>query len=150
MPRFVSDRDVNFFRCISKELVETAVETLVVIYTVSPDYSKTNVYGESLSKVYKPGVQIGALVEHENQSVQYEGAGADTKQSVQFRFQRDRMEEIGLYVQTGDIIDWNDAYFEVTNAIENQLPGGRIYKNFSFVCETTMIKRSELHIEERL
>lgn len=150
MPRFVSDRDVELFRQISKELVETAVETLVVIYTLSPDYSKTNIYGESLAKVYYPGVQMAALIEHDDQQTEYQGAGPDVKQAVRFRFQRDRLQEKNLYPQSGDIVDWNDAYYEITESpVENQLPGGRIYKNFSFVCEAVMIKRSDLHIEER-
>lgn len=149
MPRFVSDRDVEFFRHISKELVETAVETPVIIYTINPDYTRDNIYGESLSKVYNPGLQIGALVEHEDQQTNYNGAGPDIGQSIQFRFQRNRLEELGLYPQTGDIIAWNDTYFEITSMVENQLPGGRIYKNFSFVCNAVMVRKSELHIEER-
>jgi len=150
MPRYVLTRDLSFFKQISKELVEDVVDTSVVIYKISVYDTKTDIYGESPGgKVYKPGVQIDCMIERSDQTSTYEGFGPDTQYSVIFKFQRDRLQTANIYPEKGDIINWHDAYFEIGNVIENQMPGG-VYSNvYSIICETYMVRRSKLNIEER-
>jgi len=52
MPRFALDRDINFFKSISRELVDAVIETTVVLYKLVIEDVKTNLYGESLNKSY--------------------------------------------------------------------------------------------------
>lgn len=149
MPRFINTKDLAFFNQVSKELVEDVIETPVVLYKISVADSKTNLYGESLTKTYYPGIKLYALIDRENEVANYDGAGPDTSQTATFRFQRTRLETLGEYPEEGEILDWNNAYWEISNVIENQLPGGRVNQNFSFVAEAFMIRRSQLNIEER-
>ncbi len=150
MPRFVLDRDLTLFRQISKELVEDVIETPVVIYQVSPYDTSSNLYGESLNKTYQPGVLVYALIPHEPQASSYEGFGADINQSVEFRFQRNRLEDAEIYPQQGDIVEWNNAYFEIGHVVENQMPGGLYQNIFSIVCQAHMVRRSKLNLEPRI
>ena len=150
MARFNLDRDVRFFRDISRELVDSVIRTTVVLYKLIIDESGTNLYGESLRKSYYQGVETTALIEREDTSVNYEGFGSDQGQNVEFRFNRFTLEENGFYPEIGDIIYHNDAYFEIDNVREDQLIGGQVDDKFSIICSTFMTRRSSINTEERI
>lgn len=149
MPRFINTNDIDFFKSINNELVETVVETPIVLFKLNIADTKINLYGESLAKSWDAGVQIFSLITHERQTTNYEGFGADANQNTIFKFSRDRLEEKSIYPEVGDIIEWNTAYWEISNVVENQLLGNQIFNNFSIVVETFMSRKSSLNIEER-
>jgi len=150
MPRFALDRDIKFFQSISRELVEAVIETHVVLYKLIIGDSKTNLYGESLSKTYYQGVQCTAVIERSDTGVSYEGFGPDSGQNVEFRFNRFKLEETGFYPEIGDIVYHNDAYFEIDNVREDQLIGGQSGEKFSIIVSTYMTRRSTIQTEERV
>lgn len=149
MPRFVNTNDIDFFKSINNELVETVVETPIVLFKLNITDTKVNLYGESLAKSWDVGVQIFSLITHERQTTKYEGFGADANQNTIFKFSRDRLEQKSIYPEVGDIIEWNTAYWEISNVVENQLLGNQIFNNFSIVVETFMSRKSSLNIEEK-
>lgn len=150
MPRFALDRDINFFKSISKELVDAVIETTVVLYKLVIEDVKTNLYGESLNKTYYQGLETTAVIDRQDTSVTYEGFGSDQSQNVEFRFNRFTLEDKGFYPEIGDIIYHNDAYFEIDNVREDQLIGGQGSEKFSIVCSTFMTRRSTIQAEERV
>jgi hypothetical protein len=152
MARFALARDIKFFEGISRELVDTVVTTAVVLYKLIIEDSKTNLYGESLSKTYYQGVDCNAIIERGDTQVAYEGFGADTNQTTQFRFNRFTLADKEFYPEIGDIIFHNDAYFEIDNVIEDQLIGGRTgdEEHFSIVCSTFMTRKSTIQTEMRI
>jgi hypothetical protein len=152
MARFTLDRDIRFFEGISRELVDAVVTTAVVLYKLVIENSKTNLYGESLSKTYYQGVECNAMIERGETLATYEGFGADTNQSVQFRFNRFTLKDKEFYPEVGDIIFHNDGYFEIDNVSEDQLIGGRTgeQEHFSLICDTFMTRRSTIQTEMRI
>ena len=150
MPRFALDRDINFFKSISRELVDAVIETTVVLYKLVIEDVKTNLYGESLNKSYYQGLETSAVIEREDTGVSYEGFGPDSGQNVEFRFNRFTLEDKGFYPEIGDIIYHNDAYFEIDNVREDQLIGGQSGEKFSIICSTFMTRRSSIQTEERV
>jgi hypothetical protein len=149
MTRFALDRDIRFFRDISRELVDDVITTSVILYKLIIGESKTNLYGESLNKTYYTPVTLNCIIERDDTSVQYEGFGSDINQSVQYRFNRFTLEGAGFYPEIGDIIFHNDAYFEIDNVREDQLIGGRPDEKFSIICSTFMSRKTTLQTEER-
>lgn len=150
MARFALGRDIRFFEGISRELVDAVVTTAVVLYKLIIEDSKTNLYGESLSKTYYQGVETNAMIQRDDAQANYEGFGSDTAQTVQFRFNRFTLEDKNIYPEIGDIIFHNDAYFEVDNVTEEQLIGGRVDEKFSIICSTFMTRRSSIQTEMRI
>lgn len=150
MARFALDRDINFFKSISRELVDSVIETAVVLYKLVISEAKTNLYGESLNKTYYQGLECTAVIERQDTSVNYEGFGSDQGQTVEFRFNRFTLEDKNFYPEIGDIIYHNDAYFEIDNVREDQLVGGRPDEKFSIICSTFMTRRSSIQTEERV
>ena len=150
MARFALGRDIRFFEGISRELVDAVVTTAVVLYKLIIEDSKTNLYGESLSKTYYQGVNCNAMIQREDSQSNYEGFGPDTSQNVEFRFNRFTLEDAGFYPEVGDIIFHNNGYFEVDNVTEEQLIGGRVDEKFSIICSTFMTRRSSIQTEMRV
>jgi hypothetical protein len=150
MARFALGRDIRFFEGISRELVDAVVTTAVVLYKLIIEDSKTNLYGESLSKTYYQGVETNAMIQRDDTQANYEGFGSDTSQTVQFRFNRFTLEENGFYPEVGDIIFHNNGYFEIDNVSEDQLIGGRTDEKFSIICSTFMTRRSSIQTEMRI
>jgi hypothetical protein len=150
MARFALGRDIRFFEGISRELVDAVVTTAVVLYKLIVEDSKTNLYGESLSKTYYQGVECNAMIQREDTQANYEGFGVDSSQLVEFRFNRFTLEDKGFYPEVGDIIFHNNGYFEIDNVREEQLIGGRVDEKFSIVCSTFMSRRSSIQTEMRV
>ena len=150
MARFALGRDIRFFEGISRELVDAVITTAVVLYKLIIEDSKTNLYGESLSKTYYQGVETTAIIERETSTSEYEGFGSDKNQLVEFRFNRFTLEDTGFYPEVGDIIYHNDAYFEIDNVREDQLIGGQTGNKFSIICSTFITRRSTIQTEMRI
>ena len=152
MARFALGRDIRFFEGISRELVDAVVTTAVILYKLIIEDSKTNLYGESLSKTYYQGVECNAMIQREDTQSNYEGFGSDQGQTVEFRFNRFTLEDKNMYPEIGDIIFHNNGYFEVDNVREDQLIGGRTgdIEHFSIICSTFMTRRSNIQTEMRI
>jgi hypothetical protein len=154
MPKFMLDRDLQLFRSFARELVDTVIENTCVLFKVNLNETKINLYGEAMNKTWHPGVELFVLANKEGQTAAYEGFGAETNQNIEFRFDRLLCEERNAYPEVGDIIYFDDAYFEIDNTTEIQfvggLPGTNSDRNWSIVCSTFMVSKSNLNIEERI
>ena len=45
MPKFLVGRDIDFFKSIARELVDTVIENTVVLYKINLNETKINIYG---------------------------------------------------------------------------------------------------------
>ena len=150
MPKFALGRDIEFFKSIARELVDDVIQNTIVLFKINLNETKINIYGESTNKTWHPGVEVFALVDKEPETARYEGFGLDTDQNVTFKLDRWMLEEKNSYPEVGDVIKWNESYFEIDNTNEIQMAGGQTYNSFSVVCSTFMVSKSNLNIEERI
>ena len=154
MPKFMLGRDLQLFRSFARELVDTVIENTCVLFKVNLNETKINLYGEAMNKTWHPGVELFVLINKEPQTAAYEGFGPETNQNIEFRFDRLLCEERNTYPEIGDVIYFDDAYFEIDNTTEIQfvggLPGTNSDRNWSIVCSTFMVSKSNLNIEERI
>lgn len=149
MPKFLVGRDIDFFKSISRELVDTVIQTAIVFYKLSIYETKVNIYGESLNKTYHQGVELFCLIDKDDQTARYEGFGPDTNQNISFKLDKYKCEEIGIYPERGDIVLFDNSYYEIDNTNEVQFVGGQPDNNYSIVCSAFMVRKSDLNIEER-
>ena len=172
MPKFFNSRDLDFIQTISEEVVNHVVEQMITLFKMSVGETKTNLYGESLGKVYHAPATLMCIVDREPQNIVHEGFGPDQTQAVQFSFNRMRLRTHEIpqihdingveipadaiqntdygYPEIGDIINWNGGYFEIDNTTEIQYAGGQPYNSFSIVLTAFMVSKSNLNIEERI
>jgi hypothetical protein len=150
MPKFISDRDVAFFKGIAREVVDVVVENIAILYKVNLTDTKVNLYGESINKTWHKGVELYVLINKETGVTAYEGFGPERNQNVEFRFDRFMCEERNAYPEVGDVIYFDSSYYEIDNTSEVQYVGGFAKNNFSIVCSAIMVSKSNLNIEERI
>lgn len=150
MPKFISERDVRFFKSIARELVDVVVQVEVALYKLNIYESKVNIYGESTNKTWYQGVSLFAMVDKEPENVVYDGFGPDNSQTITFKFDKDLCEERGIYPEIGDVILFDQSYYEIDNTNEVQFIGGQPYNNYSIVCTAFMTRKSNLNITERV
>jgi hypothetical protein len=147
--RYFSRRDVRFMNSLNGELMLNIIEQIIVVYKINPEQTKSTVYGESVNKVYYTGVETSCLVESDPQSTSYEGFGPDVKKGTIFRFHQKLCEAKEIYPEIGDIVMWENTFFEISNIVENQFLGGQPEKNYSLLCNAHMTRKSKLNIVPR-
>lgn len=150
--RYYSPRDLNLAHSFNAELMSDIIQTLVVVYKLAGDDIDTNIYGESntkTGKAYYQGVQTEALVEFSDSTTSYDQFGPDKKKTTKFKFNERFMRQINLYTETGDIIFWDNQYYEISNVIQEQYVGGQPEKQHSIICDTHLTRESNLNIVER-
>jgi hypothetical protein len=150
MPKFISERDVAFFKGLARELVDDVIQNAIVLFKINLNETRVNLYGESINKTWHPGIELYALINKEPETTTYEGFGAQTMQNVEFRVDRYMCEEKNSYPEVGDMILFDNSYYEIDNTNEIQFVGGQPYNNFSIVCSAFMVNKSALNIEERI
>lgn len=125
MAMFGSSRDIDTFKIISKELVNDVISQQCGYYKVILQDTKSNIYGESQNKTYIGPVLFNCLIERGDYTAPVDEFGVDTTRDVKFRLLRDDMIEANVVSEVGDIVLYNELYYEVDNVNNNQLILGK-------------------------
>jgi hypothetical protein len=85
--------------------------------------------------------------------------GVDTDQAATFAFLRDgTLDQIGLIPEIGDVIGWDEKYWEINgininqyilgrNDLTNKTIGREFGSNWSYICKTNLTRRNRLNLE---
>ena len=141
MSLFGANRDISLFRHINRELIHNIIEQLVGYYKIILDKTTSNMYGEaSGTKFYYDPVLINCLIERTPQVWESGDFGPDVQQDLTVRFLRDDLAGIDLSVEfsngskgstygivpeVGDVMIWDNDYYEVDGVVENQFVVGK-------------------------
>ena len=120
MALFGNSRDVSLMRHLNREIINDILSLEVDIYKISVTNTKSNIYGEASLKNYLAPVRLACLINKDEPSAEYDDFGKNTKQTIRFAFLRDDLVKANYYLEEGDIIHWNDIYWEVSAVIQNQ------------------------------
>jgi hypothetical protein len=125
MALFGGSRDISLFRHINKELINNIIQQSVGYYKISLDKTESNLYGESLIKTYNDPILVNCLIERTPPTWTETEFGADITQDITVRFLRDILVDINLVPEVGDVVLWQEDYYEVDGTVENQLVVGK-------------------------
>lgn len=125
MALFGSARDIRMFKSTTRELVEDIVSQQIGYYKIRLGDTRANVYGESMTKYFIGPVLMSCLIERGDFDVEGTDYGPDAVRKVDFRFFRDHLVEANVVPEIGDVIMYNEDYYEVDNVNENQLILGK-------------------------
>jgi hypothetical protein len=153
--RFLSTRDTNFFHQVNKELIgdpitskEGIINQEVVIFQMDEKETSVDMYGEAGDgKSWGTGIKLSCLIEAEDFDFNTDEFGPDRGQVSTFSFLRESILESKIVIQIGDVINWNYAFWTISNLNENQLIGGMQNKNFSIIANAYLTRLSSLGIE---
>ena len=86
MALFGGSRDISLFNSISKELINDIIQTEIGYYKFVLEKTTSNVYGESMGKMYYEPVRIACLIQREDQSWSSDDFGYDLDLKLTIRF----------------------------------------------------------------
>ena len=125
MALFGSSRDIGTFKGISKELVNNIISQQCGYYKIRLGDTTDNIYGEAAKKYYVGPVLLNCLIERGDFSFDQAEFGPDVKRPATFRFLKDDLVEANVHSEPGDIIMYNEVYYQADNVNENQLIVGK-------------------------
>jgi hypothetical protein len=148
---FFGDQDFKYFQYLNQEFVEDIVSVDVVVYKINPDKTDTNLYGEAEEgrKVYDRSVALNALIQPQDQQTDNADFTFDVDRPVTFGFQREVLKKCNLYPQRGDVIEFDDAFHEITEVVDNELLGSKYFYRHSIVCQTSVARDSNINLIDR-
>jgi hypothetical protein len=154
-PFFIPQKEVDLFDALNEELIDDVLGQYVDIYKISLENTEVNMYGESATKYYEDGFRVNCLISFEEPTYEDNEFGADFNANLEMFFHRTTLKEAtgsygtGFFPEIGDIVDWNDIYWEINSVTEPQLIGG--HQAFKHMIKSVAHRSriSGLQIEER-
>jgi hypothetical protein len=156
MSLFGSARDVSLITKLNRELVYKLVDTEVGYYKFALDQSRINLYGEGVSKVYYQPVRTPIYINRNQTNAIQTDAGVDIEVNLEFYLLRDTMVVLNLVPEIGDVINWDDKYYEIDAVTENQyfagknpdtwFKGDKFGTSLSFICNGHQMRESQLQL----
>jgi hypothetical protein len=136
---------------MNEELIDEIVGQSVDIYKVSIDNTDENIYGESATKYYEVGFRVNCLIQFNEPEITQDEFGADENSDIEMYFQRNNLSSgsLNFYPEMGDIVDWNEHYWEINGTTEPQLIAGNPNYKHSIKATAHRARLSSLQIEER-
>lgn len=150
--RYFSQRDLNLVNSFNAELMLDIIETIVVLYKIAADETKTNIYGETdqtNGKFYYEGIEMTSIIDRGDITTEDENFGPDRKQTAVFKFREKMLQKINFFPEVGDLILFNDRYHEIDNIIQEQFIHGQPDKSHSIICNTHYTRFSKINLVER-
>lgn len=166
MALFGRQRDINLFTTVNRELLGDVITQQCSFYKYGLAETQTNLYGEAVGGKYFDGPTLfNVLIERPDQEFPESDLGIDFNWGLTFRFLREDLIDAQLVPEIGDIIMYNEGYYEVETTNSNQYllgknpdypnnenplnPGlEKFGSNFSIICKTHYTPADKLGIKK--
>lgn len=125
MPLFTSQRDSGFLLGVNRELLHGFISTEVAVYKLDLTRTNVNIYEESENKVYKPAVRVFSLIRFDSREVTTDDYGADATRTMAVGFLKADLIDADLYIEEGDIIEYDSNYYQIDNVSGTNYWSGR-------------------------
>ena len=125
MALFGGIRDAKFLASINREIINAIIDTEIEFFKLHIESSNSNIYGESDSKSYYDSILVPCLITKENKTAAMDDYGHSYTRTAQFALSRDVLERADMYPEVGDIVFWDNEYYELDNVDANQYFAGK-------------------------
>ena len=148
-PFFVPQKEIDLIDSFNEELIDNILSQYVDIYKVSVENTEENLYGESSTKYFDKGFRVNCLISFEEPTIEQNDFGPDMNANLELYFHRTTLKDANFYPEMGDIVDWNDIYWEINAVTEPQLIAGHQAFKHMIKAVAHRARLSGLQIEER-
>ena len=126
MAIFGSARDISMIRKVNRELLHDVITQQCAVYKYALDKTKVNMYGEaSGGKWFNGPVLLNALITVGDNTSPTSDLGVDFEWSIKVAFLTDDLVDANIVPETGDVILYQENYFEIDNTIHTQYFAGK-------------------------
>ena len=150
-PFFIPKKEINLINDMNEELIDEIIGQSVDVYKVNVENTEENLYGESATKYYDVGFRVNCLIQFNEPDVNLDEFGTDVDSSIEMFFQRENLSSgsLNFFPEIGDIVDWNEQYWEINSVVEPQLIAGHPKYKHAINAKAHRSRLSSLQIEER-
>ena len=150
-PFFIPQKEIDLINDMNEELIDEIVGQSVDIYKINVENTNENIYGESTTKYYDRGFRVNCLLLFNEPETVQDEFGSDYNASIEMFFQRANLSSgsLDFFPEIGDIVDWNDTYWEVGSVTEPNLIAGHPAYSHEIKATANRSRLSTLQIEER-
>jgi len=164
MAIFGSARDISMFRKINRELLGDVITQQVAFYKYILDKTNVNMYGEATGgRWYDGPILINGLITVGDNTSPTNEFGVDFNWNIRVALLRDDLVDANLHPEVGDVILYQESYFEIDNTNIKQFFAGKdpdypyeanplnpglsnFGYNVSVICETHYIPADRVNI----
>ena len=164
MAIFGSARDISMFRKINRELLGDVITQQLAFYKYILDKTKVNMYGEAVDgRWYDGPILINGLITVGDNTSPTNEFGVDFNWNIRVALLRDDLVDANLHPEVGDVILYQESYFEIDNTNIKQFFAGKdpdypyetnplnpglsnFGYNVSVICETHYIPADKVNI----
>ena len=125
MALFGTRRDAKFLASVNSEIINSIVDTEIEFFQMDIETSNSNIYGESESKSYLDSILLPCLITKNEKTANMDDYGHNYTREIQFAVSRDMLEKANFYPEVGDIVFWDNEYYEIGNVDANQYFAGK-------------------------
>ena len=125
MALFGTKRDAKFLASVNSEIINSIVDTEIEFFQLNIETSDSNIYGESESKSYLDSLLLPCLITKNEKTANMDDYGHNYSREIQFAVSRDMLEKADFYPEVGDIVFWDNEYYEIGNVDANQYFAGK-------------------------
>jgi len=125
MALFGGKRDARFIAAINAELINSVIDTEIEFYKLIVEQSNSNIYGEAENKSYYNSILIPCVVTKDDKNGVMDDYGHSYTRTSTFSISRDLLEKAKFYPEVGDIVFWDNEYYELDNVDANQYFAGK-------------------------
>ena len=150
-PFFIPQKEFDLINSMNEELIDELVGQSVDIYKINVENTEENMYGESTTKYYDKGFRVNCLINFDDPTIDQDEFGADLNASIDMYFQKENLASgsLNFVPEIGDVVDWNNFYWEINAVTEPQLFGGHTGYSHQIKASAHRARLSSLQIEER-
>ena len=135
MPLFTTKRDALLLKHFFKEKMHKFDSIEVEIFKLALSEMEINLYNESSKKVYYNPVRVFSTPTKEAFDMVDVDTGIDAVQTVSFFFLRDDLIDRDLVLEEGDIVRFDEKYYEIDNTRSTNYWAGKNPETLPVVTE---------------
>jgi len=121
MALFGGTRDINLFKKVNRELLGDIITQQCSVYKLKLQETTFNLYGEAAGgKFYNGPTLFNVLIDRRDQEYPENDLGVDFNWGITFKFFREDLMEAGVLMEVGDIILYQEGYYQVDTVVANQ------------------------------
>lgn len=125
MALYGGKRDARLIASFNAEILNAIVDTEIEFFKLHVETSNSNIYGESTSKSYYDSIIIPCLITKDEKTGVSDEYGHSYTRTASYAISRDILERAGFYPEAGDIIFWDNEYYEIDTVDANQYLTGK-------------------------
>ena len=161
---FGGSRDISLFRYVNRELLGNVITQQCALYKFSLEQTTVNMYGEASGGKFLEGPYLfNALITVDDNTSPVSELGVDFNWGIEAAFLRDDLVDANVHPEVGDVLLYQESYFEIDNTNIKQFFAGKdpdypysqnplnpdlqnFGYNVSVICETHYIPADRINI----